>query len=166
MDRRRILRSVVWVVAAAALRPRLGGALPNNEAAENTFFDLSRLLTGRADLDRQASSRLLLALEGADGAFSSRMAALADFARTHGFTAVELLAVALDAQDSQLAAVLHRIIAAWYTGVVGDGPASEVIEYRYALMFEPVADAVSPCSYCEFAPLHWTSAPSGLSELA
>ncbi len=120
---------------------------------------LSRLLTGRTNLDPRTGHRLNAALSMAYRDFSAQVAACAAFANTHGLTAAGPFAAALQSQQPLLAPVLHIVVAAWYTGVAGDGPLAGVIAYREALMFDTVGDVLVVPSYCRAAPGYWTTRP-------
>ncbi|HUZ65658.1 MAG TPA: sugar dehydrogenase complex small subunit [Acetobacteraceae bacterium] len=127
--------------------------------ADAAFLQLSRLLTGRANLDPETGRRLNAVLSAARPGFGAQVSACAGFARAHGMTKVEPLAAALRQQNPKLAEVLHAIVSAWYVGVAGDGPGGEVVAYREALMFATVGDVLTAPSYCRAAPGEWTSKP-------
>jgi len=158
--RRRVMTVGVTLAVLPIIAPdQVLAAAAVDHAPENAFLKLSRLLTGHSNLNPQAVERLFGALTSVNPAFTGQTAALADFVHGHGFSTVDTLAAVLDKQDTKLARVLHEIVEAWYSGVVGDGPRAQVIEYRYALMIEPVADVVGPVSYCHAAPFYWASKP-------
>ena len=130
------------------------------QPSDGEFLQLSKLLTGRSELDAETSWRLNAALTATHQDFPAQVSACASFARAHGFATVEPLAAALDAQNPQLAAVLHAIVTAWYVGVAGDGPQAKVIAWREALMFDAVGGVLPAPSYCRAAPGYWTAKPS------
>lgn len=129
------------------------------QPGDDEFLQLSKLLTGRADLNAETSRRLNAALTAAHQDFPAQVSACASFARAHGFATVEPLAAVLDVQNPQLAAVLHIIVSAWYVGVAGDGPQAKVIAWREALMFDAVGAVLPTPSYCRAAPDYWTAKP-------
>ncbi|MDN0082754.1 sorbitol dehydrogenase family protein [Crenobacter sp. SG2305] len=165
-ERRRFLIGAGLVAGTLALsgswvRTALAQSATAADASQNAnFLALSRLLTGRPALDARMGERLYAALSGEDHSFAGQVAALADFAKKGGHANVEALTAALDAQQDELAKTLRRIVAAWYTGVVGEGPnARVVIAYADALMFQPVKDVLMPPTYCQAAPNYWVAKP-------
>ena len=148
--------SAVAFLLRATRRASAAAAVPN---AGTAFMGLSRLLTGRTDLDPRTADRLQAALAAAHRDFSAQVTACMAFARAQGLAAAEPLAAALLAQQPSLAPVPHIVVAAWYTGVAGDGPLAVAIAYRDALMFDPVRDVLTAPSYCRAAPGYWTTRP-------
>jgi hypothetical protein len=123
------------------------------------FLELSRLLTGRQSLSAEIAERLFGALSAEDHSFLRRAAELVEFARTGGHSTAEALMAVLDEDEPELAALAKALVRAWYTGIVGGGPAARVIEDRGALMFAAVSDALTPPSYCEAVGFYWTAPP-------
>jgi hypothetical protein len=123
------------------------------------FLELSRLLTGRQSLSAEIAERLFSALSAEDRRFPRRTAELVKFARTGGHSTVEALMAALDEDEPELALSAKGVVRAWYTGIVGSGPAARVIEDAGALMFVAVADALTPPSYCGALGFYWTAPP-------
>lgn len=149
--------------AAAATFLLAVGRRSSAEAAaqydDADFMRLSRLLTDRTNLDPRIGHRLNAALAKAYRDFSTQVAACTAFAGAHGLTTAEPFAAALQSQQPLLAPVLHIVVAAWYTGVAGDGPREGVIAYSEALMFDTVGDVLTVPSYCRAAPGYWTTKP-------
>jgi hypothetical protein len=138
--------------------PVAGGA-PVTAPADSQFLTLSQALTGRRPLDPILARRYLNALSAQDTNFGSQFIALLKFVAQSPAADPETLASTLDRQNSDLGKLLHRIVGAWYTGVVGEGAQAQVIAYQGALMFAPVDDVVMPPSYCRAAPFYWTAKP-------
>lgn len=152
-------RGILVAAAALVLVPRRIRAESSAQSSDADFLQLSELLTGRRDLNPELSHRLGAALAAVNSDFARQVSAIAALARTRAMDAVEPLATTLDVQDPKLAGTLHAIIAAWYTGVAGDGPKAKVIAYRDALMFQVVEGVVAAPSYCRAAPDYWTAKP-------
>jgi hypothetical protein len=157
LGRRCLLSAAVALLLLAA--DRRSAAEPAGLSADNDFMQLSRLLIARTDLDPRIGHRLNAALTAAHRGFSTRVTGCTAFARAQGLTAAEPFAAALQAQQPSLAPVLHIVVAAWYTGVAGDGPLAAAIAYREALMFDTVRDVLTVPSYCRAAPGYWTIKP-------
>jgi len=164
--RRRLLIGAGLAAGSLALsgswmRSALAQSATGAEASHSAnFLTLSHLLTGRSQLDARQGERLYAALSASDKDFAAKVAALSDVARQGSFGDVEKLTSVLDAQHPELAKSLRSIVAAWYTGVVGDGPnARTVIAYADALMFQPVRDVLVPPTYCQAAPNYWVAQP-------
>jgi hypothetical protein len=142
-----------WVV------PALGGHIDARPETSFEFLKLSRLLTGRQNLSADTADRLFLALSAAEPGFRRRVAELLEFSRSGGNSTIEALTPALDKDAPELAALANAVVRAWYTGIVGTGPAARVIEDSGSLMFAVVADALTPPSYCAAADFDWTAPP-------
>jgi hypothetical protein len=130
-------------------------------AQQARFLTLSLLLTGKPQLNAVTAARLLKLLSVQSADFEKQMTALADVAQRQGSNDVEALAAAVRG-DSALLGVLHRIVAAWYLGMVGDAESGKVVAYVQALMFDPVRDVVVVPSYCRAGPGYWTAQPPSL----
>ena len=144
---------IVYGAAMAALSHPLVGLA--DKAAEGNvarnlkqFTDLSSALTGRTQLNPITSERIFMALGGHQPELTDTLANLASVAGQNPQSW----------SDSQRA-MARKILKAWYLGQVGDGPDAEVITYEHALMFEPVADALAPRTFCYRKPGYWAAAP-------
>lgn len=158
--RRRLLLASGLLLGTLAVSGRLVSVVfADTPAKDAAFLQLSQLLTGRPQLDTTAAHRFYSALSAKDNALDSKVQQIAGEAQTNSLTNVDELIAALDANKPDLALAARSIIAAWYSGVVGDGPDATVITYAGALMFEPVKDATMPPSYCQAAPLYWSAKP-------
>jgi hypothetical protein len=120
-----------------------------------SFLQLSKAVTGHADLDATTASRLLIALHRVDPLFVDRAAALAQLARADQSPEAILSA----AQAVGLGETMLALVAAWYTGTVGHGQQAEMVSYVDALMYRPVSDGLPAPTYCLNGPLWWTEPP-------
>lgn len=131
------------------------------------FMALSALLTGAPKLSPRIGARLYSALTKQAIEFEKQAAALWQYSLDKNIKDVDNLAAAVGT-DSALSPVLHRIISAWYLGVVGDGGINngsgdaKVIAFEQALMFDQVRDAVVVPTYCRAAPGYWITQPAVL----
>jgi hypothetical protein len=123
--------------------------------ADPAFLDLSRRLTGHADLDPQTAARMSQAFDATFPEIKARLAALAALAQ-NGMAPAQILAAA---QNAGLAEPALAIVAAWYKGSVGLAEKAVTFAYADALMNRPVADGVAPPTYQLGGPGWWTAAP-------
>jgi hypothetical protein len=114
---------------------------------------LSQVLTGKLDLDAITAARMADAFKTLFPQMSSQVAKLAMLA-VHATDPASLIDASGEAKPAALA-----IIAAWYTGTVGNGAQAVTLAYRDALMQRPVADALWPPTYARGGPGWWTAAP-------
>ncbi|WP_082793267.1 sorbitol dehydrogenase family protein [Collimonas pratensis] len=154
-----------WLQQASAqnLTPAVPPAGANNQQ-QTDFMALSALLTATPKLNPRTGARIYSALSTQAIEFEKQAAALWQYSRDHKIEDVDNLASAI-ASDSALTLVLHRIISAWYLGVVGDGGVTggaKVIAFEQALMFDQVRDAVVVPTYCRAAPGYWVTQPAVL----
>jgi hypothetical protein len=163
-----LMRLPRWFKLAAAQAPPTVSptvsSIPDPQhtpAQRARFLALSMLLTGKPQLNEVSAARLLMALGAQSADFDTQMTALADIAQRQGGKDVEALATALRG-DGALLSVLHKIVAAWYLGMVGDAVSGKVIVYEQALMFDPVRDVVVVPSYCRARPGYWAAQPPSL----
>ena len=134
---------------------------------------LSALLTGAPKLNPRIGARLYSALSAQAIEFEKQAAALWQYSLDHQIKDVDNLAAAVG-NGSGLSLVLHRIISAWYLGVVGAGDGgitnggggAKVIAFEQALMFDQVRDAVVVPTYCRAAPGYWITQPAILKARA
>ncbi len=158
--RRRLLQASALLLGTLAVSGRLVSLVfADTPAQDSQFLQLSQLLTGRAQLDPAVAHRFYSALSTKDNQLDSKLRQIAGEAQTNSLTNADELITALDANNPDLAKAARSIIAAWYSGVVGDGPDATVITYASALMFDLVKDATMPPSYCQAAPLYWSAKP-------
>lgn len=139
-----------------------------NTQQQNNFMALSALLTAAPKLNPRTGARIYSALTAQAIEFEKQAAALWQYSQEHKIQDVDSLASAVGS-DSALSLVLHRIISAWYLGVVGDGGVTggaKVIAFEQALMFDQVRDAVVVPTYCRAAPGYWVTQPAVLKARA
>lgn len=154
-----------WLQQASAqsITPAAPPAGANNQQQSN-FMALSALLTAAPKLNPRTGARIYSALSTQAIEFEKQATALWQYSQDHKIQDVDNLASAV-ANDSALSLVLHRIISAWYLGVVGDGGVTggaKVIAFEQALMFDQVRDAVVVPTYCRAAPGYWVTQPAVL----
>jgi hypothetical protein len=119
------------------------GAAPAEREADR-FMRISRVLTGKPDLDVSIGARTLAAMTAHDPQFSAHLLALAE--RMDGTAAPDMRDFdhTVIAADPALKKAALDIVSAWYLGVVGDGATAELITYEDALMFRPTRDVTAP----------------------
>ncbi|WP_211442661.1 sorbitol dehydrogenase family protein [Collimonas humicola] len=135
-----------------------------NTRQQSDFMALSALLTATPKLNARIGARIYNALSVQAIEFEKQAAALWQYSQDHKIQDVDNLASAVGS-DSALSLVLHRIVSAWYLGVVGDGGVTggaKVIAFEQALMFDQVRDAVVVPTYCRAAPGYWVTQPAVL----
>jgi hypothetical protein len=122
------------------------------------FLDLSRVMTGYADLDPVIAARLFDAMRTADPGFGAAATRLATLDHDSRDPDTLLQAASREGlRDSALA-----LVAAWYTGSVGTKSDGAVVAYANALMYRPIRDALPAPTYCGGGPLWWTAEPPPL----
>ena len=157
-------RAVLASLGAALLISACGRreAMPSAVAAPSPapveagdFLRVSQALTGHPDLDATTAARLVQAFARAAPDVQAHFGALGAVVHA-GVSAPEALAAATAAG---LRPVALAIVAAWYTGTVGQGTRALTVSYRDALMQRPVADALTPPTYVGGGPGWWTAPP-------
>lgn len=128
-----------------------------SHGGEQGFIELSKVATGHANLDPQVGAALLAALMAHDRGFGAKLAALEAFSRRQGISDVDSLDLALE--GNPLRADLKTIIAAWYTGAVGEGAKAKEVTYAGALMYAPSADGSHNPGICAGATNSWAGLP-------
>ncbi|ALM81846.1 sugar dehydrogenase complex small subunit [Bordetella sp. N] len=149
------LAAPTWSTAAWAQVPAAD--------ASKRFLDLSSFLTGKNDLDPVIARRTLQALIASSKDFEQRYAALATAcaaARQAG-TLPDMAAFDTSpvSQDAALRATAVEIVSAWYLGRVGNGPSTQLIAYREALMYRPTAGITTVPSYQLGGYGYWVPKP-------
>lgn len=155
---RRALLASVSAAYAVSFVPRAIAA-PVAEAAGPAFLAASKILTGRSSLDPAQASRLYDALLADDPQLAAGIQALLALIDQRKIDLLQLQHV-LDNEHSPFAALPRKIVAAWYTGIVGDGEKARCITYETALMNVIVSDKLKPPSYCYGAPGSWVEKPA------
>lgn len=127
-------------------------------AGFDAFVRLSQYLTGKPTLDSELAQAIYVALSGDDPGFADQLTRLEDFLKQRP-TPPEMLQAALDRDQSALATVPKRVMAAWYLGVVGKGARTRALAYEQALMYPPVKDVIVMPSYARDVPGYWAEPP-------
>jgi hypothetical protein len=146
VSRRKVLLAALVNAFAGVFMPGASSqaiAAPAESEGEQ-FLRISRLLTGKSDLDPAIAARTLEAMTARDAQFSTRFGALAkalDTAGLHDITDFERTAIAADPALKQTTV---EIVSAWYLGVVGEGETAKLVTYENALMFRPTRDVTAP----------------------
>lgn len=169
LTRRDAVFAAAAVAAQAALFgwPGTGGAqaAPAAAAATTTgtvdgeamarFLAFSKAITGHDDIDPTTAARIREAMLQGDAAFAQQAASLAGLVQP-GIAPDALLGAATSAGLREAALA---VVTAWYTGTVVAGQKTTVVAYEQALMYRPVADALTVPTYCNEGPMWWTAAP-------
>lgn len=153
------LGSAVSVLLAACHE----GGLPSSDMTatdvkapdDPVFLSLSRVLTGHADIDPLISARTSQAFRQLFPEVAASFGSLGILASRHPL-AEDMLRAATAPGHHEAALA---IVAAWYTGTVGNGVIAKPIAYADALMNRPVADALFPPTYQFGGPAWWVAAP-------
>ena len=169
LTRREAVLAAAAVAAQAALFgwPGTGGAqtAPASATAATTgtvdgeaiarFLAFSKAITGHDDIDPSTAARIREAMLQGDAAFAQQAASLAGLVQP-GIAPDALLGAATSAGLREAALA---VVTAWYTGTVVAGQKTTVVAYEQALMYRPVADALTVPTYCNEGPMWWTAAP-------
>lgn len=139
--------------AGAAARAATTGTVDGEALAR--FLAFSKAITGHDDIDPVTSARIREAMLQGDAAFAQQAASLAGLVQP-GIAPDALLGAATSAGLREAALA---VVTAWYTGTVVAGQKTTVVAYEHALMYRPVADALTVPTYCNEGPMWWTAAP-------
>lgn len=155
--RRALLTSLLAASAASVIPPAFAASAA--DAAENAFLSASQILTGQDSLDPEQASLLYNALTADDPQFAEGVQALAKILDQRKIELLQLQHV-LENEGSPVAALPRKIVAAWYTGIIGEGEKARCVTYETALMNVVVVDKLRPPSYCYGAPGSWVEKPA------
>jgi hypothetical protein len=134
-------------------------AQPIDAAPREAFMAVSRILTGRPNLDVDQAARLYEALVADAPGFAADVQALRSFIEERKIDPAQLQQT-LNAEQSPLTAVPRSIVKAWYTGIVGEAERARCITFETSLMHVAVADRLNPPSYCYGSYGSWTAQPA------
>lgn len=134
ISRRALLQSSAAMIALAALVPGLAPT-PGLAATDEAFLRLSAFLTGK-ELNPTLGARYLVALTKHNPGFEAEIAALQTYIDAHDFADMDAFLAAPDLTED-LRASAHKIVSAWYLGVVGEPEVAELIAFADALMYVP-----------------------------
>lgn len=123
------------------------------------FLALSRLLTGKADLDPVVGARTFDALNAADPGFGTRFIALEKSLAQAQPGDMASFDDSPAGRTPALRATAVEIVSAWYLGKVGSGHDTRVVAYYDALMYRPTAGITTVPSYSIGGFGYWASAP-------
>jgi len=129
--------------------------------ADPGFLLLSQRLTDHANINPVTAQRIHDALAPAGVKQAAQVDQLIALAGQHT-TAESLLEAATQVGLKDLAL---GIVAAWYTGTVGQGTSAVMVAYEEALMYQPVRDGLTVPTYCNFGPLWWTGMPPDVAQM-
>ncbi len=139
----------------------------NAGSAPYEFIALSKLATGRSQLDAAAGLRAWTQLVALDPAFPSKVAALVAATKHAGVASMAAFMASSLAQDSALRATMRTVVSAWYLGYTGVPVAVRAndttgfVTYRGAMMFAPTVDATVLPTYARAGPDYWIDPPAG-----
>jgi hypothetical protein len=150
-SRRKVLGYGAASITAAAIATAAPALAVESNAARNlkTFTSVSQALTGRETLSAITAERIFQAMGGNKRDFIDPLERLA--------SKVGSAPASWDSAERDLAG---KIVRAWYLGLVGDGPEATVVSYEHALMFDAVADALKPRTFCAAQPGYWAQKPA------
>lgn len=153
--------------ASAQILSGVHGTVPNKVAPTDveleTFYSLSRLLTGHQNLDLTVGARLYRAMTAQDPRFPTSVNGLVEYARQGRLDTVESLEGALRGQS--LHPCLMAIVGAWYSGVIEPGTGATVYAYERALMYQMSRDGMVIPTYAQNGPDYWVAEPPPLDRL-
>ncbi|NIF20024.1 sugar dehydrogenase complex small subunit [Candidatus Pantoea multigeneris] len=127
------------------------------ELEESGFITVSSLLVSQP-VSPLLAQRYYDALQRHNNQFSTQLAALQNYLKQHAFAHVDDFIAATDKASPQFQTA-STIIAAWYTGLVGDGAKMELIAYAEALMYRPTRGILVIPTYGG-GPLFWLNNPA------
>lgn len=146
-------------VVAGAVIP--AAAPVATQAIDPGFLLLSQRLTDHANINPVTAQRIREALAPAGVKQAAQLEQLIPLGSQHT-TAESLLEAATQIGLKDLAL---GIVAAWYTGTVGQGKTAVLVAYQEALMYQPVRDGLTVPTYCNFGPLWWTGLPPDAAQM-
>lgn len=159
--RRGVLAGLLSCCAIAYLpiRKALASSSGSTDTAVSDFLDVSRYLTGHAQLDTVTVQNLYSAMKSVESNFDEQIKKLAAFIAASKANPAQLQGL-LDAQAADLANLPKSILTAWYVGVVGKGAAARCVSFESNLMYLAVADHLKPPSYSYGPYGSWSRKPA------
>ncbi|WMD20887.1 sugar dehydrogenase complex small subunit [Achromobacter seleniivolatilans] len=164
-----LARRNALLASAAGIALIAAGGIPAARAADTSrgvlasppsnFQEVSRYLTGEAQLEPGLSSRLYAGLLAVNPQFTDALNALAASIRRHTGPA-ETLDVTLAIVDPELPSVAKQILTAWTLGVTGNGLQARCLAFEDALSYRFVRDKTRPPSYAYGQYGSWSSQPT------
>jgi hypothetical protein len=153
--RRTVLGCLLAGYAGLCIAPALGQ--PNEQQSRAAFLAVSRVLTGRTELDDVLGARLYGAFAAYDARFTVAVTELEHLLAEQGGM-LEGLQAALEGAP-QMAQLARLIVTGWYTGIVGDGEKMRCVAYENALNAVIVSDVLRPPGYCHGPYGSWAREP-------
>lgn len=152
VDRRALLKALSGA-AAAALAGRAAPAFAQAAAAPAVaqFGKLSAALTGYPEADPATAAKMLRAF-----ATPQRRVALAALAQVVATTPAAGLDAALAARG--LDSIANDLVAAWYSGIVGNGKRQSLVLYTDALVWTAMSYS-KPMGVCGGPTGYWAEPP-------
>lgn len=153
LTRRRFVTASAAVAALTLVSPWSTSWAVEKLEPEQLFMSVSQLITP-AELSPQTGAQLYKALKQSNSALDPHLQALTKImAATPGISIESLVDSLKASQHQDLLKTLNSMVAAWYTGIVGN----RTYAYQTALMYQPTRDVLSPPSYTRGGPLNWAS---------
>lgn len=148
--RRRFLRRQLLFAAGMALPSAVlsqAAASPVQVARLDRFIGLSEAILAPLPL---------LTLKGAvDGTIAARLMAALGGEADDFYPQLDQLDVNADSHTLKNSPLARRVLAAWFTGVVG----GELVSYELALKYRVAADVLPVRTYCVGRPGSWSEKP-------
>lgn len=157
ISRRRMLQGM-GILSLSALSASLFPAIKAQaqEMNDSGFASISSFLVSRPTRSMLAQ-RYYSALVKNYPDFTARLAELNSYVNTHHFTHMDDFIASVKSDDPRLTTARH-IVAAWYTGVVGEDENMELIAYADAMMYLPTQGILIIPTY-GLGPDTWGSKP-------
>lgn len=157
VSRRRILQGI-GILSLSALSASLFPAIKAQaqEMSDSGFTSLSSFLVSRP-INAILAQRYYSALVKNHPDFPARLAELNSYVNTHHFTHMDDFIASVKSDDPRFTTARH-IVAAWYTGVVGEDESMELIAYADAMMYLPTQGILIIPTY-GLGPDTWGSKP-------
>jgi hypothetical protein len=161
VTRRTLLAGTAALLAAVASTPEALAQTASAQASVAGFHEVSRAITGKADLSPTTSERIYRALAADHADLAENVNVLATLASANPTPSAFRDAAKQAGQGDLLLAIL----TAWYTGTVETKQGPVVVSYKEALMYRPVEDGLTVPTYCNKGPIWWTGLPPEVTRM-
>jgi hypothetical protein len=161
LTRRALLAGTAALLAAATGVPEAMAQGASAQASIAAFYDISRAITGKAELSPTTSERIYRALLSDHDDLPQQVGALAALVGNN-LTPAAFRTAATQAGHGDL---FLAVLTAWYTGTVDTKQGPVVVAYKDALMYRPVEDGLTVPTYCNKGPMWWTGLPPAISRM-
>ncbi len=156
IHRRTFLKKIVLVAVAFKSLGWAGGAY----ADVSGFEGLALFLTDRKFINSEYLTLTYQALLAQDNNLDQKLRNLsAAIAQQKNLKVEGFMQYLNQSKQPTLLTTAQQIIAALYTGVVGQGDQAKVINYQMALMFEPTLGVIAIPTYVSARPEYWSASP-------